>query len=91
MGNQFNRAITMNELHKANMQCKKGVLDKDAPVDWFLHSITKIKKLKDDIENNKYKVRKGTTVLIFRPKKREATAPSYRDRVWQRYVGQPCA
>lgn len=84
MGDQFERAKTLGELCKANRQCKKGVSDKDTPIDWYLHSITRCKKLKDSIESGKYKVRKGIIVQIYRPKRREASAPSYADRVWQR-------
>lgn len=44
----------------------------------------KAEALKQDLETGRYKLRPGTKVQIYRPKKREATAPWFRDRVWQR-------
>ena len=74
----------MKELGKAVRQCKKGVADKDAPIEWYCHSLTKTKKLKDSITSGRYKARPGHKVEIYRPKRRTATAPYFRDRVWQR-------
>ena len=84
MGKEYEKAISLNELCKASRQCKKGVADKDTPVEWHLHTITKCRKLQESLENGKYKVHKGIKVQVYRPKRREATAPSYADRVWQR-------
>lgn len=80
----FDEAITLKEIDKASRQCKKGVSDKDAPIEWYCHSLTKSAKLKRDIESHRYKVRPGHEVQIYRPKHRVATAPYFRDRVWQR-------
>lgn len=74
----------MSELMKAIRQCKKGVGYKDGPNYWYLHGLTKAKMLKTEIQKGKYKLRPGVPVQIFRPKKREAIAPWFRDRVWQR-------
>ena len=80
----FDEAVTLKEIDKAARQCKKSVSDKDAPIDWYCHSLTKSKKLRDDILSGRYKVRPGHEVQILRPKYRIATAPYFRDRVWQR-------
>ncbi|MBR3278701.1 MAG: hypothetical protein IKG01_07405 [Lachnospiraceae bacterium] len=84
MGEQYDKAVSLDELWKANRQCKKGVADKDTPIEWHLHPITKCRKLQVSLEEGKYKTHRGTKVQIYRPKRREATAPAYADRVWQR-------
>lgn len=60
----------MRELCRAIKECKKGVSYKDGPMDWYIHSLTKAKALKDDIEKGRYKLRPGTLVKIYRPKPR---------------------
>lgn len=53
-------------------------------MDWYTHRLIKSKELQKDILGNRYKIRKGSIVKIYRPKYREAVAPWFRDRVWQR-------
>ena len=84
MGEQFEKAVSMKELCTAIRQCKRGVSHKDGPTDWYNHAYTKAKYLKDEIERGKYKLRPGAIVKIYRPKYREAIAPWFKDRVWQR-------
>ena len=80
----YDDAITMTELVRAIRECKRGVSYKDGPLDWYLHSLMKAKALKTDIKRGRYKLRPGTKVQIYRPKRREAIAPWFKDRVWQR-------
>lgn len=80
----YDDAITIDELAKANRQCSNGVMDKDLPVEWQIHALTRVKALKDSITKGKYKPRKGVKVRIYRPKPRVAQAPWYGDRVFQR-------
>jgi len=84
MGEQFDRAVSLNELCRAIKECRKGVGHKDGPVDWYMHRLTKAETLQRDILKGKYHLRPGTVVQIYRPKRREAVAPWFRDRVWQR-------
>lgn len=84
MGIEFEKAKSMKELDKDIRQCKRGSSQKDTPVDWYLHSLTRSKALKDDVTNGNYHMRPGRKVQIYRPKRREAIAPWFRDRVWQR-------
>ncbi len=84
MGEQFDKAVSMKELCRAIRQCKRGVSHKDGPTDWYNHAYTKAKYLKDEIEHGRYKLRPGAIVKIYRPKYREAIAPWFKDRVWQR-------
>ena len=74
----------MTELCKAIKECRRGVSYKDGPTDWYIHRLMKAEALQRDILSGRYKLRPGTVVKIYRPKKREAVAPWFRDRVWQR-------
>ena len=84
MGDQYENALSMTELCRSIRECKRGVSYKDGPMYWYIHSLTKAKAIKDEIQRGKYKLKPGTVVQIFRPKKRTAVAPWFRDRVWQR-------
>ena len=83
MGKQYDKAVSMKEPDRAIRECKRGVSHKATPVDWYLHSLTKAKILRDDLLKGRYKLRPGQKVQIYRPKRREAIAPYFRDRVWQ--------
>lgn len=80
----FDKAVSLNELCKAAKECRRGVSNKAGPVEFNIHRLSSCKRLKDDIIAGRYKIRPGTKVKIYRPKKRIATAPWFRDRVWQR-------
>ncbi len=56
---------------------------KDGPVDWYITALGSGGRLRDTILAERYHARKGRVVHIYRPKKREATAPWFPDRVWQ--------
>lgn len=81
---KFGKAVSMDELCKAAKECRRGVSNKVGPVDFNLHRLSSCKRLKDDIMSGRYKIRPGTKVIVYRPKRRVATAPWFRDRVWQR-------
>jgi len=80
----YDEAITMHELVRAIRECKRGVSYKATPMDWYYHSLMRAETLKRDISSGRYKLRPGCKVQIYRPKRREAVAPWFRDRVWQR-------
>lgn len=80
----FDKAVSLNELCKAAKQCKRGVSRKAGPVNFNIHRISSCKRLRDDILSDNYKVRPGVKVIVYRPKRRIATAPWFRDRVFQR-------
>lgn len=84
MGQQFDDAVSMRELCRAIKECRRGVGHKDGPVDWYAHRLIKAQGLRDEILSGRYKMRKGSVVKVYRPKYREAVAPWFRDRVWQR-------
>ena len=80
----FDEAISFAELCKAIKECHKGVGYKDGPNTWYMHRLMKASELQKNIQSGRYKVRPGTVVKIYRPKPREAVAPFFKDRVWQR-------
>lgn len=84
MGEQFENAVSMKELTRSIRECKRGVSHKDGPIDWYTHNLMKAGGLRRDILKGRYKLRPGTPVKIFRPKRRVAIAPWFRDRAWQR-------
>lgn len=81
---QFEDATSLRELHKAIRQCKRGVSHKEGPVDWYTHGLCKARALQDQLRGGRYKLRPGVPVEIYRPKRRTAIAPWFKDRVWQR-------
>ena len=84
MGEQFDKAASLNELCKAAKECKRGVTWKATPVEYYITRVTSCKRLRDEILAGTYKVHPGDKVYIYKPKKRIATAPWFKDRVWQR-------
>lgn len=84
MGDQFQKAVSPSELCKAAKECKRNVSHKDGVIGSYITRLTFCKNLQNDILSGSYKLRKGTVVEIYRPKRRTAIAPWFRDRVWQR-------
>lgn len=84
IGEQFDNAASLREIVRSGRKCKQGVSHKDGPTEFCYTALTSGGKLSDEIISGKYHARKGTTVQIYLPKKRTATAPWFRDRVWQR-------
>lgn len=80
----FDDAVTMHELCKAIRQCGKGVMWKRTPAEFRAHVLLKAKILQREVLSGRYHQMKGTPIKIYRPKKREALAPKFRDRGWQR-------
>lgn len=83
MGEQFDKAASLHELCKKAKKCKKNVSRKNYVMQFYITRVSSCTRLRDEIISGKYRLRKGKKVKIYRPKKREATAPWYRDRVWQ--------
>ena len=84
MGEQFDKAVSLHELCKGAKKCKRNVSRKNYVMQFFITRVSSCTRLRDEILNGKYKLRKGREVRIYRPKRRTATAPWFRDRVWQR-------
>ena len=84
MGEQFDRASSLPETVRGIRECRRGEGHKDGPVEYYITALGAGAKLRREIRSGRYHARRGTIVYIFRPKKRVATAPWFRDRVWQR-------
>jgi len=84
VGEQFNKAASLREIDRGNRQCKCGVSRKTSVMDSYIHGLSFDRNILDDILAGTYRLRPGKTVEIYRPKRRQAVAPYYRDRVWQR-------
>ncbi len=84
MGEQFDKAASLNEIVKAARQCRRGVSGKDGVMEFYITALGSGEALREKILDGRYRARPGTTVEIWRPKHRIATAPWFRDRVWQR-------
>lgn len=84
MGEQFDRAASLTQLEKAVRECKRNVSRKAGVMDAYIHALAFTRDIRDDLLAGKYKLRPGKIVKIYRPKYREAVAPWFRDRVWQR-------
>lgn len=84
MGEQFDRATSLRGLSRAAKKTLQGVGHKDGPQEFNTTRLGSCARLRRDILHKRYYARPGTPVEIFRPKHRTATAPWYRDRVWQR-------
>lgn len=81
---QYDNALEMRSLVQAIKECRQGVSYKSGPTDWYIHALLKAYTLKTSIIKGRYHLRPGTKVIIYRPKRREAIAPWFKDRVWQR-------
>jgi len=84
MGEAFDKATSMQGECRSIRKCKNGVSRKAGPMHWYLHSLTKAERQQRMVREGHYHLQPGSTVQIYRPKRREATAPHFQDRVWQR-------
>ena len=84
MGEAFDTATSMQGGCRSIRKCKNGVSRKSGPMHWYLHRMTKAERLNSSVLEGAYHLMPGTTVQIYRPKRREAKAPHFQDRVWQR-------
>ena len=81
---QFEKAVSLNEITKGAWECLREVRNKDGPMEFCFTALGSGKALRDELLAGRYHERKGNRVIITRPKPRVATAPWFRDRVWQR-------
>lgn len=84
MGEQYDRAVSEREIVRGIRECRRGQGHKDAPVECAYTALGSAARLRHEIKGKRYHARKGREVQIYRPKRRTANAPWFRDRVWQR-------
>ena len=84
MGVQYQRAVSLRGLCKGARECKQGVSRKESVMEFYITRIASCERLQSDLKHGRYRLRRGKKVQIYRPKRREAESPYFRDRVWQR-------
>lgn len=83
MGEQFDKAISLNELCKASKRTAKGVGHKQAVMLWKIERLERCEKLKYSITSGRHRTGHGLPFKIYEPKERLILTPLYCDRVWQ--------
>ncbi|NMB42413.1 MAG: RNA-directed DNA polymerase [Firmicutes bacterium] len=73
-----------DNLHKAMMKCRKGVMWKDSVARHVNNGLASILKLQNDLESGKYKIDDYYRFTIHEPKEREIVSNRFKDRVFQR-------
>ena len=76
--------ISPEAMYDSAVKCKKGKLYKSQVANFWLHGIEESWKLSNQLKSGTYKAGKTHVVHITRPKKRDAVATQFRDRVYQR-------
>ena len=84
MGEQYRKAISLQEITKASKQCCKGVGHKRSAQLWKLERCIRSESLQNAIKTGKYHPGHGKPFKIYEPKERDILPPLFRDRVWQR-------
>lgn len=79
----FDDAVSVRELVRGIRECRRGQGHKDGPVRYAYTALGSAGLLRREILSGRYHARQGKEVQIYRPKRRTATAPWFRDRVWQ--------
>ena len=79
-----NNVINDDVLFASLKKCKNGVLYKSSAAFCYLHGMTQIIRLKDQLEDGTYKPRKAKVFEITHPKHRTIVSIAFRDRVYQR-------
>ena len=83
IGQQFDKAVSLSELQKSAMRCRRGVRKKESVSKFCNKSIVRSKALRDDILNGTYKISPYIKFKIYEPKVRDISATRIRDRVFQ--------
>lgn len=80
----YERAISLDELYKAAIDCIHGIKWKQSVASWILNIGPNIVKLHDDLKSGKYKLQPYQKFQLSAPKPRIISATRFRDRVVQR-------
>jgi len=79
-----NTICNFDNLYKAMMKCRKGVMWKDSVARYVNNGLASILKLQNDLESGKYEIDDYYRFVIHEPKKREIVSNRFKDRVFQR-------
>lgn len=76
-------ATSAEGLYEAMLRCRSGVMWKTSVSAFVLDGWERCLRLSDELRSGAYRPGKPRKFVVTRPKRREITACSFRDRVWQ--------
>lgn len=79
-----NAVCDFDNLHKAMLKCKRGVMWKDSVARYSNNGLISTLKLKNCLDEETYEISNYYQFTIFEPKKREIVSTKFKDRVFQR-------
>ncbi len=86
MGHLFERAFTIENLHAAFLDARKGKRKKNATLKFETNLGSEIKALHDELHSNIYTPRTYSQFYVYEPKQRLINAPAFRDLVVQHAI-----
>ena len=84
--NQYDKALTYENLMKAHNSTKKGKMLKKEVILFSMDVEENIKKLYNELKTGKYKHGSYTSFKIYEPKERIIEKAPYRDRIVHKWV-----
>lgn len=84
MGEQYDKAISFDELYKGLKKSCCGVRWKDSVASYEWNGLRNTHKLRQELVSGKYKISTYQRFRIYEPKEREIVATRIRDRQFQR-------
>lgn len=79
----FETMCSFENLYNAYRKARTGKRDKAACAEFELNTLENIAKLRDELVNKTYKMKKYNTFMVYEPKERIVMASSFRDRIVQ--------
>ncbi len=80
----YEKSISFQELHKAMLECVRGIRWKESSQEYLRNAMQRTLKLHEDLSKERYKIMPYICFSIFTPKKREIVSTRLRDRIFQR-------
>lgn len=78
------KTITFEKLYKGLIKCRRGVRWKDGVAVYSANALKNTYRLKQDLDNKRYKIKPYRYFVVTDPKRRDVMATSIRDRQFQR-------
>lgn len=80
----YQKATSFAELHKATLECARGVRWKDSVQEYLRNILPRTITLRNDLLRGTYKIQPYIRFYILSPKRREIVSTRLRDRIFQR-------
>lgn len=84
MTDTWKQIISFESLYRAAKVCRRSVMWKDATARWCANGLKEIYRLRQELLDGTYQIRRYHCFVVTDPKRREVMATSMRDRVFQR-------